>query len=180
MNQRQGHEAAKGRCSAPAATPVHARRTQHQRLMRLAAEAPSCRCTQLSERGDRAWGPRMLFASMHRPSLTMHASCSDCSTDTDRSSAGASASTSATSAGSPVPWTSKRVARPLPSLHAGEGGCPSLDYVGRMRQAQAGGSCPLLMLAPMESLGDLKFRTSLSQTCGGFDEACTGAYGSLL
>ena len=53
---------------------------------------------------------------------------------------------------------------------------PSVDYVARMRAARAdpGGVCPLLMLAPMESLGDWRFRRAISQTAGGFDEACTG------
>ena len=55
---------------------------------------------------------------------------------------------------------------------------PSLDYVARMRLAQADPTiCPLLMLAPMESLGDWRFRKSLADTAGGFDEACTGRSG---
>ena len=55
---------------------------------------------------------------------------------------------------------------------------PSLDYVARMRLAQADPTiCPLLLLAPMESLGDWRFRKSLADTAGGFDEACTGRSG---
>jgi len=43
-----------------------------------------------------------------------------------------------------------------------------------MRAAeQDAGTCPLLMLAPMESLGDRWFRQAVNETVGGFDEACT-------
>lgn len=34
-------------------------------------------------------------------------------------------------------------------------------------------SCPLLLLAPMESLGDFRFRRAIHESCGGFDECCT-------
>ncbi|GAX74575.1 hypothetical protein CEUSTIGMA_g2024.t1 [Chlamydomonas eustigma] len=51
---------------------------------------------------------------------------------------------------------------------------PSVDYVSRMRAAQDHTNCcPFLMLAPMESLGDWRFRHALRHTAGGFDEACT-------
>jgi len=64
---------------------------------------------------------------------------------------------------------------PCSALHPLSTSAPSLDYVARMRQAQEDPSrCPLLMLAPMESLGDWRFRRALMDSVGGFDEACTG------